>query len=83
MDLAYLAKGVENVVEVDQDLAFSNLGYVVHGLAGVVPDAGILVSEAGEDGWYDKLKIPRKLLFTTKRETRAECKQRIGASGCG
>jgi hypothetical protein len=60
--LAHLAEGVKDVVEVDQDLPFSDLSDVVHGLAGVVPNTGILVSEAGENWWDDNLKVSSKFL---------------------
>ena len=64
---AHLAEGIEYVVEVDQDLAFCDLGDVVHGLAGVVSDTGILVSEASEDWRHDNFKVPSKLLSGNTR----------------
>ena len=66
MRLAYLAEGVEDVVEINQNLAFCDLGYVVHGLAGIVSDPSILVGEACENWWYDDLEVPRKLLFVMR-----------------
>ena len=65
---AHLAEGIEYVVEVDQDLALCDLGDVVHGLAGVVSDTGILVSEAGEDWRHDDFEVPSKLLGGNTRE---------------
>lgn len=62
---AYLAKGVENVVEVDQDLALCDLGNVVHGLAGVITNTRILVGEAGEYRRYNDFKVFRKHLNVT------------------
>lgn len=55
--LAYLAQGVENVVEEDQNLAFGHLGNIVHGLAGVVSHASILIGEACEDWWHYHMQI--------------------------
>jgi len=46
----YLAQGIKDVVEVDENLPLCDLGNVVHALTGVVPDTGILIGEAGEDG---------------------------------
>lgn len=54
---AYFAEGVENFVKVEQDLAFGHLGDVVHALAGVVADTGILVGEAGEYGRDDLFEV--------------------------
>ncbi len=53
------------MVKVDQDLALCDLGDVVHGLTGVVSDASILVSEAGEDWRHNDFKVPSKLLEAT------------------
>jgi hypothetical protein len=72
--VAHLAEGVKNVVEVDQDLALCDFGNVIHGLAGVVSNASILVSEAGEYWWYDDFEISSKLLSVTTNGT-AGCKR--------
>lgn len=80
--MAYLAEGVEDVVEIDQDLALGDLGYVVHGLAGIVPDAGILVSEAGEHRRHDELKVPRKLLFATREKQGQSVSGEADSSSC-
>lgn len=58
----YLAKSVEYKVEIYQNLPFGDLGDVVHSLAGIIPDTGILVGEAGKYWWDDNLKISGKLL---------------------
>ena len=73
--VAHLAEGVENVVEVDQDLALCDLGNVVHGLAGVVSNASILVSEAGKHWRYNDFEISSKLLSVIT-------KTQSGVSGC-
>lgn len=46
---AYLAESVEDVVEVDEYLTLGNFCNVVHGFAGVIPYARILVCEAGKN----------------------------------
>lgn len=58
-DVTNLAEGVEYVIEVDQYLALANLCDVVHGLARIIPDPGILVGEAGKHWRDDDVKIPR------------------------
>lgn len=65
--MAYLAEGIKNVVEIDQDLALCDFGDVVHRLAGVVADAGILIGKAGENGGHNDLEVLGKLLLGTKR----------------
>jgi hypothetical protein len=60
--MTYLAEGVEYVVEVDQDLTLGYLCDVVHGLARIVADPGILVGEAGKH-WRDNgFKVLRQFL---------------------
>jgi hypothetical protein len=58
----YLAECIEYLVEVNQDLSFGNLGDVVHGLAGVVTNSGILISEACQNGRHNDLEVPSKFL---------------------
>jgi hypothetical protein len=53
----YLAKSVKDLVEVDENLSLCDLGDVVHALAGIVADAGILVGEAGEHRGHNLLQI--------------------------
>lgn len=60
--LAHLAEGIEYVVEVNQNLAFRDLGYIIHGLAGVIAHTGILISKAGEDWRDDDFEVAGKLL---------------------
>ena len=50
------------MVEVDENLALGHLCNVVHGLAGVISHAGILISKASEDGRNDDAEIFSKLL---------------------
>jgi hypothetical protein len=45
------------LVEVDEYFAFCDLCDVVHALAGIVPDTGILVGEAGEDRRNNLLEV--------------------------
>jgi len=52
------------MVEVNEDLALSHLGYVVHSFAGIVPNPGVLVCKAGENGWNNNLEVFRELLLT-------------------
>lgn len=54
------------MVKVYQNLPLCDLGYVVHGLARVVPYAGILVCEAGEDGWDDDFEVSGELLVAAE-----------------
>lgn len=42
----HLAKLIKNVVKIYEDLAFRNLGNVVHGLARVISDPSILIRQA-------------------------------------
>lgn len=58
--MAYLAESIKDMVEVDQDLALGHLGDVVHSLACIVSNTGILVGKAGEDGRDNDLQIPRQ-----------------------
>lgn len=53
----YFAQRVEDLVEVKQDFSFGDFGNVVHALACVVPNAGILVTEAGKDRRNDFLEV--------------------------
>jgi hypothetical protein len=55
--ITHLAERIEDLVKVDEDLAFRNLGNVVHALARIVSDSRILVGEAGENGGYDFFEI--------------------------
>lgn len=60
----YLAQRIEDLVEVNQNLALGHFCNVVHALAGIVADAGILVREAGEDGRDYFLEISGDFLST-------------------
>jgi hypothetical protein len=58
----HLAERIEDLVKVDEDLAFRNLGDVVHALARIVSDPRILIGEAGEDGGDDFFEIASDFL---------------------
>lgn len=58
---------IEDAVKINQDLTLGNLGDIVHCLAGVVADAGILVREAGEHGRDDLGQEPREVLDRVSR----------------
>jgi hypothetical protein len=59
---AYLAEGIEYVVEIYQNLPFCYLCNVVHGLACVITNPCVLVSEAGQDWRNDLLQVSREFL---------------------
>jgi hypothetical protein len=59
---SYLAERVEYLVEVHKYFALCNLCNVVHALTCIVSDAGILVSKAGEDWWYNFFKVASDFL---------------------
>jgi hypothetical protein len=59
---SYLAQGIKDLVEVQQDLALCDLCNVVHALASVISNSSILVGEAGEDRWNDFFEITGYLL---------------------
>ena len=59
---SYLAEGIEYVVKVHQDLPLCDLCNVVHGLAGIVPDPGILIGEACEDRRHYDVQVSGELL---------------------
>ena len=44
--MTYFAKRIEDIIEEDQDFPFCDFGYIVHALARVVPDPGILICKA-------------------------------------
>jgi hypothetical protein len=59
----YLAESIEDVVEVQQNLALCDFGDVVHALARVVSHTGILVGEAGEHGRHDLVEVAGDFLW--------------------
>jgi hypothetical protein len=65
----YLAESVKDLVEVDEYLSLGDLGDVVHALAGIVPNAGILVREAGEYGGHDLLEVAGDFLQSRQRNS--------------
>ena len=46
---AYLAQGIEDIVEEKEDFAFGHFGDIIHAFAGIVPDACILIGETSQD----------------------------------
>jgi hypothetical protein len=58
----HLAECIEDLVKVDEDLAFRDLGNVVHALARIVSNPRILIGEACEDGGYDFFEVARDFL---------------------
>ena len=61
--VTYLTQGVKYVVEVDKNFTLGDFGNVVHGLARIIANPGVLIGEACQDGRDDVLKISRKLLL--------------------
>jgi hypothetical protein len=47
------------VVKVPEDFSLSDFGDIIHGLACVIADTGILVREAGKYWWHNDLQISR------------------------
>ena len=68
MGYSYLAEGIEDVVKVDKDLTLGYFGDVIHGLAGIVPYASILVGETSQNRRDDNLEVSRELLVETNNE---------------
>lgn len=58
----YLAKSIKDLIKVDEDFPLCDLGNVVHALASIVSDTGILVGEAREHGRDDLFKIASYIL---------------------
>lgn len=54
-----LAKGIKYVIEVDQNFTLSNFRDVIHRLARVIPDPGILVGKAGQYWGDNDAEVPR------------------------
>lgn len=61
---ADLAQRVEDFVEEQQDFPFGNLGNVVHTLAGIISNPGILVGEACKNGWDNFLQVSCDLFLS-------------------
>jgi len=60
--VSHLAERVEDMVEVQEDLALCNLCDVVHALAGIVPDAGIVVGEASQHWRHNFMEVAGNFL---------------------
>jgi len=71
----YLAECVEDVVEVDENLPLGYLGDVIHGLARIVPNPGILIGKAGQDRRNNNLQVLGKLLFKRRGVEKSETVQ--------
>lgn len=54
---AYLAQGIEDIIEEKEDFAFGHLGDVIHAFTGIVPDACILIGETSQDRRNNLLQI--------------------------
>lgn len=52
-----LAKCVENVIKVGQNLAFGYLGDIVHTFARIIPYSGILIGETSQDWRHNLVQI--------------------------
>ena len=74
---AYLAEGIEYVVEIFQDLPLSDLGNIVHRLASVVADTSILVGKASQHRGDYSLKISGQLLYR-QHLVRRRKRRRVG-----
>ena len=57
-----LAEGVKDVVEIGEYFTLRDLGDVVHRLASVVPDSGILIAETSYDRRHNAVEVPGELL---------------------
>ena len=68
----HFAQSIENVVEVNENLALGDLCNIVHGLTCIVANAGILVGEASQHRLYNSFEISWKLLYSGRRETNNE-----------
>jgi len=63
---SHLAKRIEDIVEIYQNLALGNLCDVVHAFASIVSDPSILIGEAGEDRWNNLAQIPGNFLLKSQ-----------------
>ncbi len=61
----YLAQGIKNVIEKDEDLSLGDFGNVVSSLTGIVADSGILVCKTGQNRWDDLCKVFGNFLLQT------------------
>lgn len=73
----YFAQRIKYLVEVDKHLPLRNLCDVVHALAGIVANAGILVDEAGKDWRDDFFKIASDFLVYIVSSSFRSCLQGI------
>lgn len=67
--VSYLAESIEDLIEVDENLALCNFGDVVHALAGVVSNTRILIAKACEDWRHDFLEVPSYFLLHHQRNS--------------
>lgn len=66
----YLAKLIEDAIKIHQDLSFGNLCYVIHGLASIISDSGILIGEACQDRGNNFGKVSGQFLSETSESDR-------------
>jgi hypothetical protein len=62
----HFAKLIKYTVKINEYLAFCDLGDVIHGLTGVVPNPGVLVCEASQHGGHYLCQISREFLGTSQ-----------------
>jgi hypothetical protein len=53
----YLAEGIKHTIKEAEHFPFGDLCDIVHAFAGIVADLLILVTEAGQNGRYNDIKI--------------------------
>jgi hypothetical protein len=63
---SHLAQRIEYLVEVDEYLPLGHFRDIVHALARIVPNAGILVAEAREDWRYDLFEVAGDFLLCSQ-----------------
>lgn len=71
---SYLAQGIEHVVEKRQDLAFGNLGNIVHAFARIVSNPCILIGEAGKHRGNNLFQVFGNFVLLA-RQTLTDCSE--------
>lgn len=56
---AHLCQSIKYIVEEEKDLSLGHLGNIVHTLAGIVSNSGVLIRETSEHRRYDLFQIGR------------------------
>jgi hypothetical protein len=83
MEKSNLAQPVENLIEVNENLAFGHLGDVVHALASIVAHPSIRVCEAGQDRRDNLFEVASYFLRTLdcrQRSTHHTCPRAMAAA---